>query len=100
MHGPTHHHRHSQPCARDRRHARTSRGNKGALYIPYKARNGMRVTANIERFPILGSFAISRGAKTEAAVVVAAVEDGGFRGRGECVPYARYGESLNGTLAQ
>ncbi len=60
----------------------------------------MRVTANIELFPILGSFAISRGAKTEAAVVVAAVEDGGFRGRGECVPYARYGESLDGTLAK
>jgi L-Ala-D/L-Glu epimerase len=60
----------------------------------------MRVTASIERFPILGSFIISRGAKTEAAVIVAAVEDAGFRGRGEAVPYARYGESLEGTLAQ
>ena len=60
----------------------------------------MRVTATIERFPILGSFVISRGAKTEAAVVVVTIEDGGFRGRGEAVPYARYGESLEGTLAQ
>jgi L-alanine-DL-glutamate epimerase-like enolase superfamily enzyme len=60
----------------------------------------MRVTATIERFPILGSFAISRGAKTEAAVVVVVIEDGGFRGRGEAVPYGRYGERLEGTLAQ
>ncbi len=60
----------------------------------------MRVSAAIERYPILGRFVISRGAKTEAAVVVATVEDGGFRGRGEAVPYARYGESPEGTLAQ
>jgi L-Ala-D/L-Glu epimerase len=60
----------------------------------------MKVTATIERFPILGSFVISRGAKTEAAVVVVTIEDGGFGGRGEAVPYARYGEGLEGTLAQ
>ncbi len=60
----------------------------------------MRVTATIERFPILGSFVISRGAKTEAAVIMAAIEDAGFRGRGEAVPYARYGESLERSLAQ
>jgi len=47
-----------------------------------------------ERWPIHGSFAISRGAKTEAVVVVAEVSDGKVRGRGECVPYARYGESI------
>jgi len=47
-----------------------------------------------ERWPIRGSFAISRGVKTEAAVVVAEVSDGNARGRGECVPYARYGESI------
>jgi len=47
-----------------------------------------------ERWPIRGSFAISRGAKTEAVVVVAEVSDGDARGRGECVPYARYGESI------
>ena len=47
-----------------------------------------------ERWPIAGTFAISRGAKTEAVVVVAALSGGGFTGRGECVPYARYGESV------
>jgi L-Ala-D/L-Glu epimerase len=60
----------------------------------------MRVTAAVERFPIRGSFVISRGAKTEAAVVVVVIEDGIHRGRGEAVPYARYGESPEGTLAQ
>jgi L-alanine-DL-glutamate epimerase-like enolase superfamily enzyme len=50
-----------------------------------------RLTVAVERFPIAGSFTISRGSRTEAVVVVATVEDGSFRGRGECVPYARYG---------
>jgi L-alanine-DL-glutamate epimerase-like enolase superfamily enzyme len=52
-----------------------------------------------ERWPIAGAFTISRGAKTEAAVVVAELNDGRNRGRGECVPYARYGESLDGVVA-
>ncbi len=52
-----------------------------------------------ERWPIAGSFTISRGAKTEAAVVVAALSDGFTTGRGECVPYARYGESVESVLA-
>ena len=52
-----------------------------------------------ERWPIAGSFAISRGAKTEAVVVVAELADGTARGRGECVPYGRYGETVNGVVA-
>jgi L-alanine-DL-glutamate epimerase-like enolase superfamily enzyme len=59
-----------------------------------------RLTARIERWPIAGSFTISRGAKTEAAVVVAEITCGGITGRGECVPYPRYGESPDETLAQ
>jgi L-alanine-DL-glutamate epimerase-like enolase superfamily enzyme len=47
----------------------------------------------IERWPIAGSFTISRGAKTEAAVVVAEISQGGHTGRGECTPYPRYGET-------
>jgi L-alanine-DL-glutamate epimerase-like enolase superfamily enzyme len=58
---------------------------------------GLSVT--IERWPISGRFAISRGTKTEAAVVVAEVRDGGARGRGECVPYARYGETVEAVAA-
>ncbi|MCI0597962.1 MAG: dipeptide epimerase [Beijerinckiaceae bacterium] len=60
----------------------------------------MRVSVCVERFPILGSFVISRGAKTEATVVMVAAEDGGCRGRGEAVPYARYGESVESVLTQ
>lgn len=57
------------------------------------------VAARIERWPIAGSFTISRGAKTEAVTVVAEVSRGGLIGRGECVPYARYGETPEATLA-
>lgn len=52
-----------------------------------------------ERWPIAGSFTISRGAKTEALVVVAELGDGCVTGRGECVPYARYGESVDSVTA-
>jgi L-alanine-DL-glutamate epimerase-like enolase superfamily enzyme len=52
-----------------------------------------------ERWPIAGSFTISRGAKSEAEVLVAEVSDGMHAGRGECVPYARYGETVAGVAA-
>src|SRR5437899_755197 len=55
------------------------------------------LSVHIERWPIAGSFTISRGAKTEAAVIVAELADGRYRGRGECVPYARYGETIAGV---
>jgi L-Ala-D/L-Glu epimerase len=57
------------------------------------------LSARIERWPIAGSFTISRGAKTEAVTVVAEVGRGGLTGRGECVPYPRYGETPEATLA-
>jgi L-alanine-DL-glutamate epimerase-like enolase superfamily enzyme len=57
-----------------------------------------------ERYPIRGTFTISRGSKTEAAVVVvelsAVTRDGReIRGLGECVPYARYGETVDNVVA-
>jgi L-alanine-DL-glutamate epimerase-like enolase superfamily enzyme len=55
------------------------------------------LSVRVEHWPIAGSFAISRGAKTEAAVVIAELFDGRCRGRGECVPYARYGETIAGV---
>jgi L-Ala-D/L-Glu epimerase len=58
-----------------------------------------KLTARIERWPIAGSFTISRGAKTEAVTVVAELSHRGHIGRGECVPYARYGETPEATLA-
>jgi L-Ala-D/L-Glu epimerase len=57
------------------------------------------LAARIERWPIAGSFTISRGAKTEALTVVAQVSRGGHTGRGECVPYPRYGETPEASLA-
>ena len=59
-----------------------------------------RLNVSVENFPIAGTFTISRGSRTEARVVVAAIEDGDTRGRGECVPYARYGETVEGVAAQ
>jgi L-Ala-D/L-Glu epimerase len=57
------------------------------------------LTVHHESWPLAGRFAISRGAKTQADVVVVELEDGPYRGRGECVPYARYGESVDGVTA-
>jgi L-alanine-DL-glutamate epimerase-like enolase superfamily enzyme len=57
------------------------------------------LSARIERWPFAGAFTISRGAKTEAVTVVAEVSHGGHTGRGECVPYARYDETPEATLA-
>jgi L-Ala-D/L-Glu epimerase len=57
------------------------------------------LSTRIERWPIAGSFIISRGAKTEAVTVVAELSRGGHTGRGECVPYPRYGETPEATLA-
>ncbi len=51
-----------------------------------------------ESWPIRGSFTISRGTKTSAEVVTVTVNDGANRGRGECVPYARYGESIDSVI--
>ncbi len=51
-----------------------------------------------QSWPLAQPFAISRGSKTTAEVVVAEVSDGEFRGSGECVPYPRYGESVESVV--
>ncbi len=58
------------------------------------------LAAAVETFPIAGRFVIARGAKTQAHVVVATLVEREHRGRGECVPYARYGESVASVVAQ
>jgi len=60
----------------------------------------MRLSVTPETFPLARPFAISRGARTEAAVLTVTVEADGHAGRGECVPYARYGETLASVTAQ
>ncbi|MBP1857049.1 N-acetyl-D-Glu racemase DgcA [Rhizobium herbae] len=54
----------------------------------------------VEHFPIAGSFTISRGSKTTASVVTCRISHAGFSGSGECVPYARYGETIDSVLAE
>jgi L-Ala-D/L-Glu epimerase len=50
-------------------------------------------------WPLRGAFAISRGSRTHANVVTARIRDGDVVGRGECVPYPRYDESVEGVVA-
>ena len=56
--------------------------------------------ATRESWPLRGTFRISRGARTSSEVIVAEIRDGDFAGRGECFPYARYGESLDSVESQ
>jgi L-alanine-DL-glutamate epimerase-like enolase superfamily enzyme len=58
-----------------------------------------QLTVRAESWPIAGTFTISRGSKTAADVVVVEVRDGAHRGRGECVPYPRYDETIAGAIA-
>lgn len=60
---------------------------------------GISLSVAAESWPIAGSFTISRGSRTEARVVVATLHLNGATGRGECVPYPRYGESVEGVVA-
>jgi L-alanine-DL-glutamate epimerase-like enolase superfamily enzyme len=57
------------------------------------------VSVRTERWPIAGTFTISRGSRTEAVVVVCEIRQGSAVGRAECVPYPRYGETVDGVAA-
>ena len=59
----------------------------------------LRIDARHERWPLKEAFTISRGSKTAADVVVVTATDGVHTGRGEAVPYSRYGETVAGTVA-
>lgn len=58
------------------------------------------LVVRVESWPVRGAFTISRGSRTEVQVVVAELSDEGHLGRGECVPYARYGETSESVIAQ
>ncbi|WP_028868438.1 N-acetyl-D-Glu racemase DgcA [Psychromonas arctica] len=60
----------------------------------------MKVKLVSQSFLIRGTFTISRGSRTHANVVVVELQQGEYVGRGECVPYARYGESIESVLAE
>ena len=58
------------------------------------------IRAREDSFRLAEVFTISRGSRTEAKVVTVEVARDGVVGRGECVPYARYGETIASVLAQ
>jgi L-alanine-DL-glutamate epimerase-like enolase superfamily enzyme len=60
----------------------------------------LQIDVTRDVFRLAQVFTISRGSRTEAQVLTAHVSDGGVAGRGECVPYARYGETLDSVEAQ
>src|SRR5436189_5352765 len=60
----------------------------------------LRIEAQEEIWPLKEPFRISRGSRTEARVIVVTVTDGKHTGRGEGVPLARYGQSVDSVLAQ
>jgi L-alanine-DL-glutamate epimerase-like enolase superfamily enzyme len=60
----------------------------------------MRITVTAESFKLAQVFTISRGSRTQADVLTVRVQDGAHQGMGECVPYARYGETLESVAAE
>ena len=58
------------------------------------------VEARADRFALSRPFRISRGVRTAAEVVTVEISAGGHIGRGEGVPYARYGETVDSSLAE
>ena len=59
-----------------------------------------QLSVRSESWPFAGTFTISRGSRTTSEVVVAELKRDGFCGRGECVPYPRYGESVSQVMEQ
>lgn len=60
----------------------------------------MKITVTPDVFKLAQVFTISRGSRTEAKVLTVRIEDAGQVGWGECVPYARYDETLESVTAQ
>jgi L-alanine-DL-glutamate epimerase-like enolase superfamily enzyme len=60
----------------------------------------MKALVRAESWPIRGGFRIARGARAAAEVVVLELHDEGWIGRGECVPYDRYGESIDSVRSE
>ncbi|MBC7153507.1 MAG: dipeptide epimerase [Rhodobacteraceae bacterium] len=60
----------------------------------------MHIAARPESFALAESFTISRGSRDTAQVITVTLSDAGHSGRGEAVPYARYGETPASVLAQ
>ncbi|WP_281973128.1 N-acetyl-D-Glu racemase DgcA [Ruegeria faecimaris] len=60
----------------------------------------MQIDVSRDVFRLAQVFTISRGSRTEAKVLTVRISDGQYQGWGECVPYARYGETLDSVEAE
>lgn len=60
--------------------------------------NDLTLSVREEVFPVAGTFTISRGSRTEIRVVTVSLSDGAVSGHGECVPYMRYGETVDSVI--
>ncbi|QFT74001.1 N-acetyl-D-Glu racemase DgcA [Ruegeria sp. THAF33] len=60
----------------------------------------MQIEVSRDVFQLAQVFTISRGSRTEAKVLTVRVSDGKHQGWGECVPYARYDETLESVEAE
>ena len=60
----------------------------------------MPIEISRDVFRLAQVFTISRGSRTEAQVLTTCISEGNVSGRGECVPYARYGETLDSVTAE
>ncbi|MEP3686083.1 MULTISPECIES: N-acetyl-D-Glu racemase DgcA [Sulfitobacter] len=60
----------------------------------------MQIDVTADTFKLAQVFTISRGSRTEAKVLTVRVTEGGVTGWGECVPYARYDETLESVTAE
>lgn len=57
---------------------------------------------NVEQqsWPLENEFRISRGAKTQADILLVSITEDGFCGRAEAVPYNRYNETVESVIEQ
>ena len=60
----------------------------------------MKVDISVDKFALKRVFTLSRGSRSVSEVLTVTLRAGGCVGRGECVPYARYGESLASVARQ
>ncbi len=60
----------------------------------------MQITVTPDTFKLAQVFTISRGSRSEAKVLTVRISDGFISGWGECVPYARYDETLESVTAE
>jgi L-Ala-D/L-Glu epimerase len=70
------------------------------FHSPQAAPQCTMIKITHDRFALREAFTISRGSKTHADVLTVRITRGGYTGMGECVPYARYGETLASVTAQ